>query len=89
MRRPPVGVAGLWHETNTYSAQATEIEAFELLVADAVFARHRGTRTVVAGMLATQGYEIVPDPPPTLARTQQRSPWGAALLPLYRLRRNA
>ena len=61
--RRRVGVAGLWHETNTYSARPTGIEAFEafeLLAGDAVVARHRGTRTVVAGMLAAQPFETVP-----------------------------
>jgi microcystin degradation protein MlrC len=58
-----VGVAGLWHETNTYSAKTTAIEAFEsfeLLAANAILARHRRTRTVVAGMLAAESFEVVP-----------------------------
>ncbi len=53
-----VGVAGLWHETNTYSARPTtlrEFEAFELLEGEAVFTHHRGIGSVIGGMLDGAG----------------------------------
>ncbi len=49
-----VGMAGLWHETNTYSARLTRLEdfaAFELLEGEEILARHAGTGTVIGGML--------------------------------------
>ncbi|MCP9485298.1 MAG: M81 family metallopeptidase [Gaiellaceae bacterium MAG52_C11] len=58
-----VGVVGLWHETNTYSARATslrEFEAFEFLRGDDVFRRHAGTATVIGGMLESTDLELVP-----------------------------
>ena len=58
-----VGIAGLWHETNTYSIRRTELsdfEAFELLAGREILARHAGTRTVIAGMLDAAAFEVVP-----------------------------
>jgi microcystin degradation protein MlrC len=58
-----VGIAGLWHETNTYSVRRTELpdfEAFELLDGEAIVARHEGTGTVIGGMLERASFEVVP-----------------------------
>jgi microcystin degradation protein MlrC len=59
-----VGVAGLWHETNTYSARRTtlaDFEALELLRGAEVIEAHAGTGTVVGGMIAApDGLEVVP-----------------------------
>jgi microcystin degradation protein MlrC len=58
-----VGLAGLWHETNTYSARRTQLpdfEAFELLAGHEVIERHAGTGTVVGGMLEPARFEVVP-----------------------------
>jgi microcystin degradation protein MlrC len=49
-----VGIAGLWHETNTYSARLAtrrSFEEFELLSGEAVRTRHAGTRTVMGGFI--------------------------------------
>jgi microcystin degradation protein MlrC len=57
-----VGIAGVWHETNTYSARATtldDFEALELLSGSEIIDRHAGTGTVVGGML-TDAFEPVP-----------------------------
>jgi microcystin degradation protein MlrC len=58
-----VGVAGLWHETNTYSVRRTELpdfEAFELLEGADVLERHAGTATVIGGMIEGAAFELVP-----------------------------
>ena len=58
-----VGIAGLWHETNTYSIRRTELsdfEAFERLAGHEIIARHTGTRTVIGGMLDRAAFEVVP-----------------------------
>jgi microcystin degradation protein MlrC len=58
-----VGVAGLWHETNTYSARRTELEdfeAFELLAGAGILERHAGAGTVIGGVLAEASFEVVP-----------------------------
>jgi microcystin degradation protein MlrC len=58
-----VGIAGLWHETNTYSIRRTELpdfEAFERLAGHEIVARHTGTRTVIGGMLDRAAFEVVP-----------------------------
>lgn len=58
-----VGVAGVWHETNTYSARATtlaDFEALELLRGDDIVDRHAGTGTVVGGMIASGDFDVVP-----------------------------
>jgi microcystin degradation protein MlrC len=58
-----VGIVGLWQETNTYSSRLTTLEDFadfELLRADAVAERHRGTKSVIGGMLDADRFEVVP-----------------------------
>jgi microcystin degradation protein MlrC len=59
-----VGVAGLWHETNTYSARRTELEdfeAFELLAGAAILQHHAGKGTVIGGILeGATTFEVVP-----------------------------
>ena len=58
-----IGLGGVWHETNTYSANPTtlaDFEAFELLEGDAIVDRHTGTGTVLGGMLDTPTFEPVP-----------------------------
>ena len=58
-----VGIAGLWHETNTYSARPTDLDAFrafELLTGEAIIAAHRGTGSVIGGMLESEDFEPVP-----------------------------
>jgi microcystin degradation protein MlrC len=58
-----VGIAGVWHETNTYSARSTtlaDFETLELLRGAEVVDTHAGTGTVVGGMIAAADFEIVP-----------------------------
>ncbi|MGH8983253.1 MAG: M81 family metallopeptidase, partial [Acidimicrobiia bacterium] len=58
-----VAVAGLWHETNTYSTRPTSLadfEAFELLRGEDVLHRHAGTGTVIGGMLEADHFAPVP-----------------------------
>ncbi len=58
-----VGIVGLWHETNTYSARRIELadfEAFELVRGDELPARHEGTGTVIGGMLEIRELTFVP-----------------------------
>jgi microcystin degradation protein MlrC len=58
-----IGIAGIWHETNTYSARSTSLsdfEAFALLDGDAITERHAGTGSVVGGMLDVDGFTPVP-----------------------------
>jgi microcystin degradation protein MlrC len=58
-----VGVAGLWHETNTYSVRRTELEhfeAFELLAGQEILERHTGRGTVIGGALEGAAFEVVP-----------------------------
>jgi microcystin degradation protein MlrC len=58
-----VGIAGVWHETNTYSARATtlhDFEQLEFLRGDEVVRRHAGTGTVVGGMLSSSDLDAVP-----------------------------
>ena len=58
-----VGIAGVWHETNTYSARSTtlaDFEAHELLRGTEVTDAHAGTGTVVGGMIAAPDFDIVP-----------------------------
>jgi microcystin degradation protein MlrC len=60
-----VGIAGFWHETNTYSARLAtrrRFEEFELLSGEAVRARHAGTRSVLGGFIdgSSGRHEIVP-----------------------------
>jgi microcystin degradation protein MlrC len=60
-----VGIAGIWHETNTWSARLAtrrSFEEFELLSGEAVRARHAGTGTVIGGFLdgCAGRHEVVP-----------------------------
>jgi microcystin degradation protein MlrC len=58
-----VGIVSLWQETNTYSARPTTLEdfaGFELLHGEAVAEQHRGTKSVIGGMLDADGFEVVP-----------------------------
>jgi microcystin degradation protein MlrC len=57
-----VGIAGLWHETNTYSVRPTglpEFEAFELLAGPSIVERHAGAGTVIGGMLEGATFDVV------------------------------
>jgi microcystin degradation protein MlrC len=58
-----VGVLGVWHETNTYSARPTDVDDFrahELLHGDDIIDRHAGTGSVIGGMLGTRDLDFVP-----------------------------
>lgn len=58
-----VGIVGMWHETNTYSAKPTTVDdfvAYELLEGAAIVDRHEGTRSVIGGFLQIAGCELVP-----------------------------
>jgi microcystin degradation protein MlrC len=58
-----VGIVGISQETNTYSARRTCLEdfaAFELLPGETVPEQHRGTKSVIGGMLETNEFEVVP-----------------------------
>jgi microcystin degradation protein MlrC len=49
-----IGIAGLWHETNTYAARPADLaafEEFELARGHAIVERHRGADTVIGGFL--------------------------------------
>jgi microcystin degradation protein MlrC len=63
MSSPRVGIAGIWHETNTYSSRLAgwrQFEEFELLAGEAIVERHRGTRSVIGGFLDACPYELAP-----------------------------
>lgn len=59
-------VAGLWHETNTFSPVATGLDAFrayQWAEGAELAARHAGTNTEIGGMLAgcaAAGFEVLP-----------------------------
>jgi microcystin degradation protein MlrC len=58
-----VGIAGLWHETNTYSSRVAgrqQFEEFELLGGAAIVEHHRGTRSVIGGFLDACPHELAP-----------------------------
>jgi microcystin degradation protein MlrC len=58
-----VGIAGVWHETNTYSARPTtlaDFEALELKRGVELVDANLGTGTVVGGMLSARDLELVP-----------------------------
>jgi microcystin degradation protein MlrC len=58
-----VGIAGVWHETNTYSARPTalaDFEAHELARGAELVDAHMSTGTVVGGMLAARDLDLVP-----------------------------
>jgi len=57
--QPPVVIAGVWQETNTYSPRQTllaDFEAFELLDGDAVRQAHTGVRSVIGGAASVFGH---------------------------------
>lgn len=58
-----IGIASVYHETNTYSPRATDLEsfrAFELERGIRVLERHARTRTVIGGALDAARSEVVP-----------------------------
>jgi microcystin degradation protein MlrC len=58
-----VGVVGVWHETNTYSAHTTtlaDFESFELLTGAALVARNRETGSVIGGFYDNPDLDLVP-----------------------------
>lgn len=61
-----IGILGLWHETNTYSARPAgrkEFADFELLAGADIVTRHRGTGSVIGGFIDgtdEQGSAVVP-----------------------------
>ena len=58
-----VGILGVWHETNTYSARPTDVDDFrahELLRGDDIIDRHAGTGSVIGGILAARDLDLVP-----------------------------
>jgi microcystin degradation protein MlrC len=62
-RRPRVGITGLWHETNTYSARKTtlaQFEEFELAEGQAVAELNRGTGSVIGGFCDADDFDLVP-----------------------------
>lgn len=58
-----VGIVGVWHETNTYSAHPTtlaDFQAFELLTGPALEARNRDTGSVIGGFYDAPDLDLVP-----------------------------
>ncbi|MDR7534211.1 MAG: M81 family metallopeptidase [Armatimonadota bacterium] len=58
-----IAVGGLWHETNTFAAGRTGLEAFHVVEGAAMLSELAGTRTPLGGFLdaaAGRGIEIVP-----------------------------
>jgi microcystin degradation protein MlrC len=58
-----VGVLGMWHETNTYSAHHTSLadfEAFELLTGAEIFVRNKDTGSVIGGFCDSADLDLVP-----------------------------
>jgi microcystin degradation protein MlrC len=62
-----IAVGGLWHETNTFSAEPTERQDFQVLDGEGILAGLNGTRTPIGGMLDAarskprgRQWEIVP-----------------------------
>lgn len=58
-----VGIAGLWHETNTYSSHPAALDDFaacELLEGDSIVERHRKAESVIGGFLHASHHEVVP-----------------------------
>jgi microcystin degradation protein MlrC len=59
-----IGIAGLWHETNTYAGRPADLAAFRAFELDrgwTIVERHRGTGTVIGGFLdGLDGCEPVP-----------------------------
>ncbi|MGH3681785.1 MAG: M81 family metallopeptidase, partial [Natronosporangium sp.] len=62
MRRR-IGVVGVWHETNTYSARPAtlaDFQALELLAGDALAEQNRGVGTVIGGFYDADDVHLVP-----------------------------
>jgi microcystin degradation protein MlrC len=60
---PRVGLVGLWHETNTYSASPAtlaDFANFELLAGSSLAEHNRGARTVIGGYLDASAFDVVP-----------------------------
>jgi microcystin degradation protein MlrC len=58
-----VGVVGVWHETNTYSARPAtlaDFEDFELLTGAALESRNRDTGSVIGGFYDNPDLDLVP-----------------------------
>jgi microcystin degradation protein MlrC len=61
-----VAVGGIWHETNTFAAGLTGLEAFrayQYAIGDEVLSRYAGTNTELGGMITAAkdlGLELVP-----------------------------
>lgn len=61
--RHRVGVVGIWHETNTYSAHTTtlaDFKALELLSGESLATRNRNTGSVIGGFYDTDRLDLVP-----------------------------
>lgn len=62
-RMPRVGIVGLWHETNTYSAHRTNLqdfEQFELATGPELIEINKGTGSVIGGFCDAEDFELVP-----------------------------
>jgi microcystin degradation protein MlrC len=60
---PRIGIASVYHETNTYSPRIADLDsfrAFELERGNALLQRHANTRTVIGGALDAIRGELVP-----------------------------
>lgn len=58
-----VAIGGVWHETNTFAAHPTPLEAFEVHEGAALLEHFRGTRTPIGGYLDAareHGWEVAP-----------------------------
>ena len=77
-----VGIAGLWHETNTYSSKPTELAdfvAFELLSGNAIQEAHEGTGSVIGGMLEFSDHDYM------LTATAGAWPAGRVAAPTFQM----
>jgi microcystin degradation protein MlrC len=60
---PPIAVAGMWQETNTYSSRPTTLEdyeSFEIVAGSRLVEYHSGRRSVIGGFLAHLGDRAAP-----------------------------
>ncbi|MFQ5966774.1 MAG: M81 family metallopeptidase [Acidimicrobiia bacterium] len=58
-----IGIAGIWHETNTYSVRPTDLdafEAFEHLTGEQILGAHQQKGSVIGGMLDHDWFDPVP-----------------------------
>ncbi|HWM33044.1 MAG TPA: M81 family metallopeptidase [Pseudolysinimonas sp.] len=61
--RPPIAVAGMWQETNTYSSRPTTLEdyeSFEVVAGRHLVEYHSGRRSVIGGFIAHLGDRVAP-----------------------------